>query len=107
MLLGKKNKVTNKLFEEISKVYSVTLVELEEDAMNSANKHNSHPYIFMNLMDIPKWPELLDKLKINNPQARFIAIHCYQQDRMIRHTLESGFDHYVSIFNFTEDLQKI
>lgn len=107
MLIGKENAINAKLVEEISRIFPITLVNYNDLFEDGYHPDSPKPkIILLNLMDIGMEEEVIfSMLKKHHPHTKFIAVHCFQVDSLIQKTLERGYDHYISILNFSEEFQ--
>lgn len=107
MLVGQKNKINDKLVEEISQVFTISFKDIN-DVLNGNQSDVTPRIIILNLMDVSvQEKELLTILKSKYPNIKVIGIHCYQSQKMIVNTLNKGYDSYLSIFNISEDFKSI
>ena len=109
MLIGKENSVNEKLLTEINRIMPVCFVEIEVLLDKRTESLECNPkIIFVNLMDVgADEKKLLKKLKCIFPNAKLLGIHCYMVPSMIDQTLEKGYDAYLPIFEFSENLEAI
>jgi hypothetical protein len=114
VLVGKKNRVNDKLVKEISAVYPLEIVEID-NVLSLSNKgklgnmsHHSGTLVFVNLMDFgAEDTRVLTLLQQCRSDKKLIAIHSYQSATMVEYVLKKGFDHYLSIFTISEELPRL
>ncbi|WP_281615453.1 hypothetical protein [Flammeovirga sp. SubArs3] len=105
ILIGNDNTINNRLSEELLALFPISCLSFE--VIESLKEDYQEGYIFFNLLDINVTVEqafLLVKSKY--PRKKIIGIHCFQVEQMINSILVLGFDAYISLFNFSEDVEK-
>lgn len=107
MLIGEDNKINEKLVEELSQVYPIKFKDLKTILEYSEDLYSPR-IILVNLMDVgSKEDELIQILKFHYSDKKLIAFHCFESEKMIRKTLEKGYDGYLSLFNISEEFSMI
>ena len=109
MLIGGRNTVNEKLVSEVSKAIPISFVDFLEFPSGKTHPGSGVPhFVILNLMDIGLVEESIFRLvKERYRSAKIIAMHCYQVDSLIQQTLERGYDHYISILNFSEEFEAL
>ena len=107
MLIGGRNSVNEKLVIEISKVIPISFMDFLELPHGKSHTTSDHPsFVLLNLMDIGLVEQSIFRfVKERYPNSHVIALHCYQAEAIIQKTLDRGYDHYISILNFSEEFQ--
>ena len=107
MLIGGRNSVNEKLVKEISKVVPISFMDFLELPKSKFLVDAARPnFVLLNLMDIGLVEQTIFSLvKERYPDSKIIALHCYQSSTLIKKTLDRGYDHYISILNFSEEFQ--
>lgn len=107
MLVGKKNKINSKIVDEISQVYPIVFKNYEQ-VLEEINTIYSPKILIINLMDLGQVEqEVFSILKKKFPELKCIALHCFQSPKMIKQTLDKGYDDYISIFDLSERFSKL
>ncbi|MBB3699763.1 hypothetical protein KMW28_01510 [Flammeovirga yaeyamensis] len=105
LLIGKDNSLNNKLIEQIYYLTPIKRVELNDIL---EQKITSRGYIFVNLLDVDlPSSKVLSIIKNKFPNDCIVAMHCFQVDHMINNLMEEGYNAYISILDFSEDLSSI
>lgn len=105
MLIGRKNIINYKLVKELQPLYSVQLMEFGSELDSELSKTSSPPpVVIVNLIDIPDVEPVLNSVKKNFPDTKVIAIHTFENEAMIETILDKGFDAYLPIFKFSEEV---
>lgn len=109
MFIGNKNRINLKLVEEINQAMPVQLVEYR-DFLNQTLIPEKEPpkAIFVNLIDVGiDERRVYHRIKEYYPNTKMVALHYYQVPKMMKHTLNLGYDAYLSIFKFSEKFYEV
>lgn len=107
ILVGAENYVNEKMLKQIKQLIDSKFILYSCDLSEELNKLDGHKnYFFINLMDIDRQQEdaLLQGLKSEFPESKFIAIHAFIVEHMVNEVLNRGYDDYLPIFEFAERL---
>lgn len=109
MLIGGRNAVNEKLVKEISGIVPISYVDFFELQEGELPPESAiPPFVMLNLMDIGLVEETIFRtLKERYPNAKIIALHCYQAESLIQQTLDRGYDHYISILDFSDEFEAL
>ena len=119
ILVGRKNRVNDKLIREISELTYVHFIEI--DHLLDPNKIRStelcpktetrvspvknEPLLtLVNLMDVQKEStQLISNLRATLESTVIIAIHSFQTPALVKRVKGMGYDDYISIFDFSKE----
>jgi Tat protein secretion system quality control protein TatD with DNase activity len=91
------------LVEEISKVFPITFIDFHDILNDQSHLNSNNTKIFLfNLMEEENVFKIVKKCY---PDKKIIALHCFQVCSLIQKTLDRGYDHYISILNFSDEFQ--
>ncbi|OIQ30824.1 MAG: hypothetical protein BM564_01020 [Bacteroidetes bacterium MedPE-SWsnd-G2] len=109
MLIGNSNSVNKKLVDEISKIYPITFVDATNFVEHPLEVNSSLPrIIIVNLMDVASNErDLFALIKNTYPDRKLLGLHCFKSQNMIQNVLDSGYDGYLSIFDFSNEFSEI
>ena len=109
MLIGGKNKINENLQKEIRDLQPVRLVDYKDFLKDRFSPSPHKPkIIFINLIDAGTCElQILSKIKVDFKDSRTIALHFAEVPLMIKNTLAKGYDAYIPIFKFSEELRNI
>lgn len=108
MLIGIKNNVNDKLLQELSQISSFELIDYREILKNPEILNAKYSNIILvNLMDVGGYDQdIVEILRKYFSDIKIIALHCFKSEAMISSVLEKGYDFYISIFDFSEEISE-